>query len=323
MQKIKTMAWKILINDGMEETGIRAQRDAGFAVDTEKLDAGQLMDGLKNYQGIIIRSATQVRKELIDAAPSLRFIARGGVGLDNVDVLHAESKGIRVINTPAASSRSVAELALGHMLSLTRGLQDAHRNLKDPDSFKNLKKKYGNASEVSGKTLLLIGCGRIGRELARMAISLGMEVLVYDPFVDEIVLDLKLAAHEIRLHLPLAGLEEGLRQADYVSLHAPFSGKALLSDAEFSLMKKTAFLINTSRGENIDERALLNALDSGTIAGAGLDVFQGEPNILPDLLHHPAISVSPHIGASTSEAQGRIAAELVERIVSLHRELGA
>jgi D-3-phosphoglycerate dehydrogenase len=317
------MAWNILINDGMEESGIQALREAGFEISTHKLDAAQLMDGLKDYQGIVIRSATQVRQELIDAAPGLKFIARGGVGLDNVDVRYAESKGIRVINTPAASSRSVAELALGHMLSLSRGLQEAQRNLKDAESFKNLKKKYGNASELSGKVLLLIGCGRIGRELARMAIGLGMEPRVYDPFVEEIVLDLRLASQEISLHLPLVSLEEGLREADFISLHAPYTGKALLSDAEFAAMKKTAYVINTSRGENMDEAALLRALENGNIAGAGLDVFQGEPHILPELLNHPAISISPHIGASTSEAQGRIAAELVERIIGLYQELGA
>ena len=317
------MAWNILINDGMEESGIQALREAGFEISTHKLDAAQLMDRLKDYQGIVIRSATQVRQELIDAAPGLKFIARGGVGLDNVDVRYAESKGIRVINTPAASSRSVAELALGHMLSLSRGLQEAQRNLKDAESFKNLKKKYGNASELSGKVLLLIGCGRIGRELARMAIGLGMEPRVYDPFVEEIVLDLRLASQEISLHLPLVSLEEGLREADFISLHAPYTGKALLSDAEFTAMKKTAYVINTSRGENMDEAALLRALENGNIAGAGLDVFQGEPHILPELLNHPAISISPHIGASTSEAQGRIAAELVERIRGLYQELGA
>lgn len=317
------MAWNILINDGMEESGIQALREAGFEISTHKLDAAQLMDRLKDYQGIVIRSATQVRQELIDAAPGLKFIARGGVGLDNVDVRYAESKGIRVINTPAASSRSVAELALGHMLSLSRGLQEAQRNLKDAESFKNLKKKYGNASELSGKVLLLIGCGRIGRELARMAIGLGMEPRVFDPFVEEIVLDLRLASQEISLHLPLVSLEEGLREADFISLHAPYTGKALLSDAEFAAMKKTAYVINTSRGENMDEAALLRALENGNIAGAGLDVFQGEPHILPELLNHPAISISPHIGASTSEAQGRIAAELVERIRGLYQELGA
>jgi len=317
------MAWNILINDGMEESGIQALREAGFEISTHKLDAAQLMDRLKDYQGIVIRSATQVRQELIDAAPGLKFIARGGVGLDNVDVRYAESKGIRVINTPAASSRSVAELALGHMLSLSRGLQEAQRNLKDAESFKNLKKKYGNASELSGKVLLLIGCGRIGRELARMAIGLGMEPRVFDPFVEEIVLDLRLASQEISLHLPLVSLEEGLREADFISLHAPYTGKALLSDAEFTAMKKTAYVINTSRGENMDEAALLRALENGNIAGAGLDVFQGEPHILPELLNHPAISISPHIGASTSEAQGRIAAELVERIRGLYQELGA
>ncbi|MBK8956005.1 MAG: 3-phosphoglycerate dehydrogenase [Saprospiraceae bacterium] len=315
------MAWKILITDGFEDSGVKALISQGFEVDMMKLPAEQLIEFLPRYQGIIVRSATKVRSELIANCPDLKFIARAGVGLDNIDVEFAQSRNIRVINTPASSSRSVAEIALGHMFCLTRGLHRSNRELNDAESFSKLKKELSSSIELQGKTLLLIGIGRIGRELAKMALGLEMRVIACDPFIDKAEIELHLQGQAIQIPIPLVAMEQGLSQADYVSLHSPYTGKALLDAAKLALLKNTAYIVNTSRGENINEDALLHALNEHKIAGAGLDVYQNEPNIRKELLNHPKISVSPHIGASTYEAQQRIAEEMVEKIVSYAKEI--
>jgi len=315
------MSWKILINDGMEESGVHALKSLGFEVDTQKIPQEDLPHKLQEYNGIIVRSATKVRKELIDVCPGLKFIARGGVGMDNIDVSYARDKGIAVINTPAASSRSVAELAMAHLLSTTRGLQDANRQFSGGDQFSALKKKWSGCSEIQNKTLLLLGFGRIGSELAKMATAMGMHVIVNDPFVEKANLKIKLGVQEVEVELPMVSREEGFTKADYVSLHAPFTGSALLGKDEFAIMKKGCFVINTSRGENIDEEALLHALDAGIVSAAGLDVFQNEPHINDALIQHPKICTSAHIGASTMEAQERIAGELVEKINELYKSI--
>jgi len=232
-------------------------------------------------------------------------------------VSYAKEKGIAVINTPAASSRSVAELAMAHLLSITRGLQDANRQFSGGDQFSALKKKWSTCSELQGKTLLLLGFGRIGSELAKMATAMGMTVIVNDPYVEKAILKIKLGTQEVEIQLQMVSREEGLPLADYVSLHTPYTGSALLGKDEFAIMKKGCFVVNTSRGENIDEDALLNALDSGKVSAAGLDVFQNEPHIKEALIHHPKICTSAHIGASTLEAQERIAGELVDKINAL------
>lgn len=306
-----------MINDGMEESGVNALKSLGFEVDTQKIPQEELSQKLQDYQGIIVRSATKVRQELMDVCPGLKFIARGGVGMDNIDVSYAKEKGIAVINTPAASSRSVAELAMAHLLSITRGLQDANRQFSGGDQFSALKKKWSTCSELQGKTLLLLGFGRIGSELAKMATAMGMTVIVNDPYVEKAILKIKLGTQEVEIQLQMVSREEGLPLADYVSLHTPYTGSALLGKDEFAIMKKGCFVVNTSRGENIDEDALLNALDSGKVSAAGLDVFQNEPHIKEALIHHPKICTSAHIGASTLEAQERIAGELVDKINAL------
>ncbi len=308
---------KILITDGMDENGIEALRRKGFHVIAKACTPEELKEQLPQYDGIIIRSATKLHKEIIELCPNLKFIARGGVGLDNVDVEYAQSKNIQVINTPASSSRSVAELAVAHLLGLARGLHISNRNLKDSETFTVLKKQLSSRNEVADKTLLLIGFGRIGRELAKMALGLQMKVLVTDPFIAKAMVDMQINNQHFIFELPLVSKEEGLQKADFISLHSPYTGAALLDRAAFSLMKKGVYIINTSRGENIEEEALLEALHNGTVAAAALDVFQNEPTINPALLQHPQISVSPHIGASTVEAQERIAAELVEKIVAI------
>ncbi|MBK9108388.1 MAG: 3-phosphoglycerate dehydrogenase [Saprospiraceae bacterium] len=313
------MTWKILITDGFEDSGIKALISNGFVVDVLKMDSEQLSHELPNYDGIIVRSATKVRSELISSCPNLKFIARAGVGMDNIDVDFARSKGIEVLNTPASSSRSVAEIALGHMLCLTRGLHRSNRELAGKDSFSKLKKELSNSNELQGKTLFLVGLGRIGRELAKMAIGLEMKVIASDPFIDKLSIEMQLQDQTILVPIPLVKLEYGLQLADYISLHSPYTGKALLDASNLSQIKNSAYIINTSRGENIDEEALLLALHEKRIAGAGLDVYQNEPNIRPELLNHPQISVSPHIGASTFEAQQRIAEEMVEKIIALRK----
>lgn len=314
------MSWKILVTDGLEDSGIHALQAHGFTVDLKKLEAAELPNELINYQGIIVRSATKLRQELINSCPNLKFIARAGVGMDNIDIDAARAIGIKVINTPASSSRSVAELSMAHIYNLSRNLQLSNRNLKDKSSFVELKKSLSKATELKGKTLLIIGMGRIGRELGLLALGSGMQIMAHDPFINQVSLNFELQGQTILITVPMVSLDEGLPEADYISMHSPFDGNQILTKARFALMKKTACVINTSRGENLDETALLDALNSDQLAGAGLDVFQNEPEVNPLLISHPKISVSPHIGASTLDAQQRIAEELVSQIVSLYEQ---
>lgn len=310
------MGWKILIADGLEESGILALKKNGFKVDNLKLSEEELKRALPDYDGIIVRSATKVRSGLIEGCQRLKFIARAGVGLDNIDVDYAKNKGIKVINTPASSSRSVAEIAMGHMMCLTRGLHVSNRGWEGAQAFSNLKKLLSSSNELKGKTLLLVGLGRIGRELAKMALGLEMKVIATDPFVQYLNIDIHIQGQTITVDIPLYTLEEALPLADYISLHAPYTGQAILGEHNLHHLKKTAFIINTSRGENIDEQAVLEALKNNQLAGVGLDVYQNEPNVSSDWLNHPMVSVSPHIGASTLEAQFRIAEEMVHQILS-------
>lgn len=311
------MSWKIIITDGLEESGIASLRNHGFIVDIKNLNPQELVEQLPEYHGIIVRSATKVRADLIDLCPNLKFIARGGVGLDNIDVIHAQQKGIQVINTPASSSRSVSELAMAHMMGLTRGLQISNRNLKDKDSFISLKKSQANSGELQGRTLLLIGLGRIGRELAKMALGIEMQVIACDPFIKSAVIEMDIHKHKFQIELDLVSMDEGLARADYISIHSPYDGNKILDESSFIKMKRGVIIINTSRGNNIDEAALLKAIESGQVKGAGLDVFESEPDFNPAFVNHPNISITPHIGASTSDAQQRIAGELVEKIILL------
>ncbi|MBP8726474.1 MAG: 3-phosphoglycerate dehydrogenase [Saprospiraceae bacterium] len=311
------MSWNVLIADGLEEAGIQILQAHGIRTVSQHLDAEALVDVLPSYQGIVVRSATQVRKALIDRCPSLRFIARAGVGLDNIDAEYAKNRGIAVLNTPASSSRSVAELALGHMLTLARGLQRSNRELDGPERFRSLKKQLSSSTELRDKVLLLVGFGRIGRELGQMAIGMGMDLLASDPFVREAHLEWAVAKTALRVSVPLVSIEEGLAHADYISLHAPYIGEPVIHSGNIGLCKPGAHLINTSRGENIDEEALLTALNANKLGGAGLDVFSKEPDLRRELIAHPKVSHTPHIGASTLEAQERIALELASQIVAL------
>ena len=312
---------KILVNDGIHPDGKLLLEEAKFQVDNNKVPQDQLPTVLPDYDVIIVRSATKVRKELIDLCPKLKIIARGGVGLDNIDVDYAREKGITVINTPAASSQSVAELVFAHLFTLARFLHLSNRAMPVSGSteFKALKKSYSKGFQVRGKTMGIIGFGRIGREAARIALGLGMNVLATDLQVEEADIDIQLyQAKDIsmKVHLETVDMDTMLKNADIVTLHVPFSGKPLLGAEEFAKMKEGSLIINAARGGAVDEEALLAALNSGKIRGAGIDVFANEPSPRQDLLEHPNVSITPHIGASTLEAQRNIGLELADRIIA-------
>ena len=310
---------KILANDGIDPVGKEMLEKAGFQVDTTNIPQDQLKDRLNEYDAITVRSATKVRKELIDAVPNLKLIGRGGVGLDNIDVDYAKGRGIAVVNTPAASSLSVGELVFAHLFNGIRFLYDSNRKMpvEGDTKFNDLKKAYAKGVELSGKKIGIIGFGRIGRETAKIALGLGMEVLAYDLFDIPTELELNLA-HGVKVKVPVtrASLDELLAQSDFISLHVPFLDKPAIGKEEFAKMKKGVALVNCARGGVIDELALIEALDSGKVAFAGLDVFDNEPTPRKEILTHPKISLTPHIGAATNEAQERIGVELANLIIS-------
>ncbi|WP_443939289.1 D-2-hydroxyacid dehydrogenase [Pedobacter sp. MW01-1-1] len=309
---------KILANDGIDPIGKELLEKAGFQVDTETIPQDQLAEALKNYDAITVRSATKLRKELIDAVPNIKLIGRGGVGMDNIDVEYARSKGINVINTPAASSLSVAELVFSHLFTGIRFLQDSNRKMpvEGATQFNALKKSYAKGTELSGKTIGIVGFGRIGRATAKVALGLGMNVLAYDlyPLETEITLDFQGGA-SVSVPIKTVSFDEVIANSDFISLHTPFADKPILGEAEFAKMKKGVGIVNCSRGGTIDEPALIAALNAGQVSFAGLDVFDNEPTPLVDLLTHPKISLTPHIGASTNEAQERIGTELANLII--------
>ncbi|MCS6978491.1 MAG: D-2-hydroxyacid dehydrogenase [Flavobacteriales bacterium] len=317
----------VLANDGIDAEGRRILEQAGFRVLDTKVPQEELSEFI-NAQGVdvlLVRSATQVRRPLIEACPSLRVIGRAGVGVDNIDTEFARSRHIQVLNTPGASAQSVAELVLAHIFTLARRLQQSNRQMpeKGPSEFNALKKRYSDGVELKGRTLGIIGFGRIGQTLATMAIGLGMRVLPHDPLVRSAVLELDLLHvpdKAFRIEFETVPLDWVLQQSDFISLHVPRQpgGQAVLGRAELLRMKPGAFVINTSRGGLVDELALLDALNQGHLGGAGLDVFDNEPSPLPELLRHPLISVSPHIGGSTREAQARIGVELAQRVLEVY-----
>jgi D-3-phosphoglycerate dehydrogenase / 2-oxoglutarate reductase len=306
---------KILVNDGIEADGKLILEGAGYQVDTDTVQQAELPKVLPNYDVIIVRSATQVRKDLIDACPNLKIIARGGVGTDNIDVDYARSKGIEIITTPAASSQSVAELAMGHIFNLTRFLQRSNREMATGD-FKKLKSAYSEGIQLKGKTIGIVGFGRIGQAVARIALAMGMSVVISDPFITDIDLILDINNTKVNIPLHSVSLEEVLKNSDFITLHTPSVGKALIGTEEIAMMKDGAIIVNCARGGIIDEDALLEGLNSGKLGGAGLDTFKGEPNPRAELLNHPKISVSPHIGAATKEAQSNIGLELADKIMA-------
>ena len=310
---------KILANDGIDPTGKALLEGAGFQVDTETIAQDELATALQNYDAITVRSATKLRKELIDQCPNLRLIGRGGVGMDNIDVEYARGKGIAVVNTPAASSLSVAELVFSHLFTGVRFLQDANRNmpLEGATAFNALKKAYAKGTELRGKTIGIIGFGRIGREVATIALGLGMDVLAYDLYPTEISLTLEFTGNRsISIPVKTVSLEEVFTKSDFISMHTPFAEKPIIGREELATMKRGVGIVNCSRGGTLDEQALIDALNIGQVSFAGLDVFINEPTPSTSILQHPKISLTPHIGASTNEAQERIGTELAQLIIA-------
>jgi D-3-phosphoglycerate dehydrogenase / 2-oxoglutarate reductase len=310
---------KILVNDGIHPDGRLLLEEANYEVNENKVAQEALVSQIGAYDVLIVRSATKVGKDVIDAGKKLKIIARGGVGLDNIDVEHAQSKGIQVFNTPMASSRAVAELAAAHIFSLSRMLHRSNLEMATGGDFKKLKKSYEEGFQIKGKTLAIVGFGRIGQELAKIGLGLGMRVRAHDPYVQEADVAIQLNDFEdikFNVKIRTESLDKVLKDADFISFHIPGSGKALIGAAELDKMKDGVFLINTARGGVIDEDALLAALNSGKVGGAGLDVFLNEPNPREDLLKHPSVSCTPHIGASTVEAQSYIGMELADKILA-------
>lgn len=313
----------VLANDGLEQSGIDALTAKGFHVETNKVAQDQLADYINEHQvkTLLVRSATQVRKDLIDECPSLEIIGRGGVGMDNIDVDYARSKGLHVINTPAASSASVAELVFAHLFTGARFLEDSNRKMPGlgDTEFSKLKKAYSEGIELRGKTIGIIGMGRIGQEVARIALGLGMRVIAADTNIGKASIKVKFYNNQfINVDIETEPLEDVLKHSDFITLHIPaqIDGFAIGSE-EFAKMKNGVAIVNCSRGGVIDEDALVEALDSGKVAFAGLDVFINEPTPSKKILNHPKISLTPHTGASTVEAQDRIALSLAEQICSI------
>ncbi len=313
---------KILANDGISKSGIVALEKAGFEIITTKVAQEQVANFINENKiaVLLVRSATKAKKDLIDACPDLKIIGRGGVGMDNIDVDYARNKGIHVINTPASSSESVAELVFAHLFSGVRFLHDSNRNMPlDGDTkFDGLKKAYANGIELRGKTIGIIGFGRIGQAVAKMALGLGMKVIAADNFVEKV--DIKVDFYNgqfINIEIITDTLEDLLKQSDFISLHVPAQDGYVIGAKEIEIMKDGSGIINCSRGGVIDEVALVEALDNNKILFAGLDVYENEPTPEIKILMNPKISLTPHIGAATLEAQDRIGTELAEQIITL------
>ena len=313
---------KILANDGLSQPGIDVLTEASFEVITTNIAQEQLIPYINDQKitVLLVRSATTVRKELIDSCPSIKIIGRGGVGMDNIDVEYAREKGLSVINTPAASSSSVAELVFAHLFGGVRFLFDSNRNmpLEGESNFKGLKKAYANGIELRGKTIGIIGFGRIGQEVAKIALGIGMNVLAADKYIDATDIEVSLfSGASLKQSIETISIESVLKQSDFISLHVPAQKDYVIGSKEFNMMKKGSAIINAARGGVIDEVALVNSLDDNKLAFACLDTFENEPKPEVKLLMHPKISLTPHIGAATLEAQDRIGVELGQQIISI------
>ena len=313
---------KVLANDGIATSGIVALEKAGYEVLLNTVAQEQLAKYIDDNQidVLLVRSATKVRKDLIDACPSLKIIGRGGVGMDNIDVEYAKDKGIKVINTPAASSHSVAELVFAHLFGMVRFLHDSNQNmpLEGDSKFKELKKAYAKGVELKGKTLGILGFGRIGQATAKVGLGVGMRVVAYDPFIDSAHIEIDFFdGQEVNFTIDTISKEAVLEQADFISLHVPAQDDYVISTKEFEIMKDGVGIVNAARGGVIDEKALIEAIESGKVSNAALDVFENEPTPEIKLLMNPKISLTPQIGAATQEAQTRIGEELAEQIIKI------
>lgn len=313
---------KVLANDGISQSGIDTLEAAGFEVITTTVAQEQLENYINtnDITVLLVRSATTVRKNIIDNCPSLKIIGRGGVGMDNIDVDYARSKGLHVINTPAASSHSVAELVFGHFYGLARFLHNSNRDmpLEGDANFKGLKKSYAKGTELKGKTLGVLGFGRIGQATAKVAIGAGMKVIAFDPFMQKANLEVEFFdGQKVNFDIEMTSKEEVLKQADFLTLHVPAQKTYVIDEADFNQMKDGVIIANAARGGVINEVALVKAIENGKVARAALDVFENEPKPEIQLLMNPALSLTPHTGAATNEAQDRIGTELAEQIISI------
>ena len=312
----------ILANDGISKAGVNALKKYGFNIITSNVAQEQLIDYVNknSIDGLLVRSATTVRKDLIDSCPNLKLIGRGGVGMDNIDVDYARQKNIHVINTPASSSTSVAELVFAHLYGGVRFLYDSNRNmpLEGESNFKGLKKSYSKGIELRGKTIGIIGFGRIGQEVAKIALGVGMKVIACDSHLDEIAINLDFYDNSsVSFKIKTISKDEVLKQADFITLHVPAQKEYVIDEKEFAAMKDGSVLINVARGGVINEVALVSALNSKKLIFAALDTFENEPKPEVTLLMHPNISLTPHIGAATNEAQERIGEELATQVNNL------
>ena len=313
---------KILANDGISQSGIDDLTTAGFKVLTTTVAQEQLVTFInsENIVALLVRSATTVRQDLIDACPGLKIIGRGGVGMDNIDVAYAREKGLNVINTPAASSESVAELVFAHLFSGVRFLYDSNRSmpLEGEKKFKNLKKAYAKGTELRGKTLGVIGFGRIGQATAKMALGLGMKVIAFDPFMEKTTVSLSFFdGQTVDFEIKTVSKETVLKESDFITLHVPAQKDFVIGEVELEMMKDGAALINAARGGVVNEVALVAALDADKLSFAGLDTFENEPTPAVQILMNSKISLTPHIGAATNQAQDRIGSELASQIISI------
>lgn len=312
---------KILVNDGISNAGKELLEAKGFEVIVTRVAQEQLTSFINTHQitVLLVRSNTKVDKEIINTCPTLELIGRGGVGLDNIDVKFAKSKGIKVINTPTASSNAVAELVFAHLLGLVRYLHDSNRQmpLEGDLRFNELKKYYAKGTELKGKTLGIIGTGNIGKEVAKIAIGLGMKILMNNKSGADTNISINyFDGQQTNFTFNPNPLSTVLQEADFITLHTPALTQHLIGEAEFKLMKKGVGIINTARGGVLDEVALISAIENKHVAYAALDVYETEPKPEIQLLMNPELSLSPHIGGSTLEAQERIGIELAQQIIT-------
>ena len=312
----------ILANDGISSSGVESLKKSGFNIITTNVAQEQLENYInkENISVLLVRSATTVKKELIDKCPGLKIIGRGGVGMDNIDVDYARSKNIHVINTPAASSASVAELVFAHLYGSVRFLHESNRAmpLEGDSNFKKLKKAYAKGVELRGKTIGIIGFGRIGRETAKIALGIGMNVIVYDKFLESANVKLEFMNNKtVDFNIKISKFDDLLKTSDFISLHVPAQKNYVIDKSQFNKMKNGVGIINAARGGVINEVELVSAIKSGKVSFAGLDTFENEPVPEIQLLMNPKLSLTPHIGAATNEAQDRIGLELAEQISNL------
>ena len=313
----------VLANDGISQEGVEKLTTAGFSTFLESVDQENIIDFINenNIEVLLVRSATKVRKDLIDSCKSIKIIGRGGVGMDNIDVSYAKEKGIHVINTPAASSISVAELVFAHLFSCVRSLHISNREMPlDGDKeFKKLKKNYAGGSELKGKTLGVVGFGRIGQEVAKIGIGVGMNVIFYDLHNKKAKIEIDFFdGSSKKFELESSTFDELLKESDFISLHVPAQKDYIIGDKEFSLMKQGSGIINAARGGVIDEESLIKYIENKNLSFAALDTFENEPTPSIKVLMNQKISMTPHIGAATKEAQKRIGIELAEQIINIY-----